>query len=67
LDLHRYQALLLRAASAVLLPLGIEEKALNDRVLYGMKRLELPGLRPGMLIRLPRPGFRLVETVEQSI
>jgi len=53
LDLQRYQELLLRAASAVLQPLGIEEKALNDRVLYGMQRVELPGLRPGMPIELP--------------
>jgi DNA polymerase II len=61
IDLQRYQELLLRAASAVLQPLGIEEKALNDRVLYGMKRVELPGLRPGMMIQLPRPSLQLAE------
>ena len=57
IDLHRYQELLLRAASAVLLPLGIDEKTLNDRVLYEMQRVELPGLRPGMMIQLPKPSF----------
>ena len=67
IDLHRYQELLLRAASAVLLPLGIEEKALNDRVLYGMQRVELPGLRPGMPIRLPQPAFRLAQVAGQDV
>jgi DNA polymerase-2 len=59
IDVHRYQELLLRAASAVLQPMGIDEKALHDRVLYGMQRLELPGLRPGMPIRLAQPSYRL--------
>ena len=66
IDLHRYQELLLRAASAVLLPLGIDEKTLHDRVLYGMQRLELPGLRPGMPIRLPKPSYRLMQATNQD-
>jgi DNA polymerase-2 len=67
LDLHRYQELLLRAASAVLLPLGMDEKTLNDQVLYGMQRVELPGLRLKAPIRLPNPSPELVEAPEQHI
>jgi DNA polymerase-2 len=67
IDLHRYHELLLRAASAVLQPMGISEKTLHDRVLYGMQRLELPGLRPGMPICPPKPSYRLMQTAEQEV
>jgi DNA polymerase elongation subunit (family B) len=42
LDLRRYAELTLRAAAAVVQPLGVTEQALKDRVLEDVVRLPLP-------------------------
>ncbi len=62
LDRERYLTLLLRAASAILQPFGLEEDALRDWVVGGAVYLSLPGcwrledgLEPGVALGLLPP------------
>ncbi|HEY3345961.1 MAG TPA: hypothetical protein VGJ97_13590 [Anaerolineaceae bacterium] len=62
LDRERYLTLLLRAASAILQPLGLEEAVLRDWILGGAVYLSLPGcwrledgLEPGVALGLIPP------------
>jgi hypothetical protein len=48
-DVKRYQVLLLRAAGSVLQPLGVQEQALSDRLLFSASPLTfLVPRRPGI-------------------
>ena len=49
-DVKRYQTLLMRAASSILQPFGIQEQALSERLLFSASPLtflthRLPGVR----------------------